>query len=55
MGFIENIIMKAFDVAVEQKQKNAKKRLANDPQLKKHYADLDKSIAKIQSILKKRK
>ena len=54
-GIISKVVMGMFDSIVKGKQARVKKQLANDPQLKKHYADLEKSIAKIQSTLKKRK
>ena len=54
-GIISKVVMGMFDSIVKGKQSRVKKQLANDPQLKKHYEDFDKSIAKLQSILKKRK
>tara|TARA_Y100001954_G_scaffold188387_1_gene201791 strand:+ start:361 stop:588 length:228 start_codon:yes stop_codon:yes gene_type:complete len=53
MGFIENIIMKAFDVAVEQKQKYAKKRLENDPKLKELNIKLEKNTKELNDYIKK--
>ena len=55
MGFIENIIMKAFDVAVEQKQKYAKKRLENDPKLKELNIKLEKNTKELNDYIKKMK
>ena len=54
-GILKKVVMGMFDSIVKGKQSRVKKQLANDPQLKKHYEDFDKSIEKLQSILKKRK
>tara|TARA_Y100000593_G_scaffold94724_1_gene195407 strand:- start:1055 stop:1297 length:243 start_codon:yes stop_codon:yes gene_type:complete len=54
-GILKRVVMGMFDSIVKGKQARAKKQLANDPELKRLYGELDKTADRIQTHLKRMK